>query len=188
MLINEKALLRAMKEKYKTSGYHVAVVDGKDQPKMILIGGTWAVLIKANAAPRKILGYIAETVGTLPDPGQAYRVRKDLTEREQLEFVTGPIDKMEDLFAEDPRWRIKPTELTMGGNELWQNCGTMGMILMDPALTDIIGDSRAEVYMVGDLLSTQDTESVVYLTRVRPTEESDKYLEHLSKALWVAVT
>lgn len=188
MLINEKALLRAMKEKYKTSGYHVAVVDGKDQPKMILIGGTWAVLINANTAPRKILGYIAETLGTLPDPGQAYRVRKDMTELEQLEFVTGIIDKAEDLFVESPRWRVKPTELTMGGSELWQNCGTMEMVLMDPALTGIIGDSRTEVYMAGDLLSTEDTESVIYLARIRTAEESEKYLEHLSKALWVAVT
>lgn len=188
MIVNEKALMRAMKERYKGSGYHVAVVEGESQDKMILTGGSWAVMINANTAPRKILGYIAETVGALPSPGQAYRVRKDLTEREQLEFVTGVIDKTEDLFKEEPSWKVKPTELTMGGNELWQNCGTMEMILMDPALTDIIGDSRAAVTMAGDFLSVEDADSVIYMGRLRTTEGSAKYLEHLSKALWVAVT
>ena len=188
MLINEKALLRAMKEKYKTSGYHVAVIKGEKQDKMFLTGGSWTVLTHVSTVPRKVLGYIAQTVGDLPRPGQAYRVRKDMTELEELEFVTGLIDKAEDLFRETPRWRIKPTELTMGGNELWQNCGTMEMVLMDPALTGIIGDSRAEVYMAGDFLSVEDSESVIYLGRWRTMEGSAKYLEHLSKALWVAVT
>ncbi len=188
MIIKEKALMRVMKESYKTRGYHVAVVEGEGHDKMILTGGSWMVLINADTAPRKILGYIAETVGTLPRPGQAYRVRKDLAEREQLEFVTGVIDQTEDLFKKNPYWKVKPTELTMGGNELWQNCGTMEMILMDPALTDIIGDSRAEVTMAGDCLSVEDADSVIYLVSLRPTESSAKYLEHLSKAVWVAVT
>ncbi len=188
MLINEKALLRAMKDKYKTSGYHVAVIEGVKQDKMVLTGGSWTVLTHISTVPRKVLGYIAQTVGDLPRPGQAYRVRKGMTELEQLEFVTGLIDKVEDVFTEAPRWRIKPTELTMGGNELWQNCGTREMVLMDPALTGIIGDFRAEVTMAGDFLSAEDSKSVIYLGRWRTTEGSAKYLEYLSKALWVAVT
>lgn len=187
MIVNETALMKLMKASYNSSGYHVAVLE-IDHGWMVLSGGGWMVLLKPQSVPRKILGYIAETVGALPNLGQAYRVRKKMAELEQREVIEGSVQSMKDIFVKGPSWKIKPTDLTMGGNELWQNCGTMDMVLMDPALTDIIGDSRVVTTMAGDYIYAEDSESAIYLARLKTTEGSAKYLEHLSKALWVAVT
>ncbi len=182
MIVNETALMKAMKASYNSSGYHVAVLE-IDHGWMVLTGGGWMVHLRPQSVPWKILGYIAETAGTLPSLGQAYRVRKRMAELEQQEVIEGAVQDMKDIFVKEHSWKIKPTDLTMGGNELWQNCGTREMILMDPALTDIIGDSRAEVATAGSYISAIDSESAIYLLRLQTTEGSAKYLEHLSKAL-----
>lgn len=185
MVVNEKALLRAMKASFKGKGYHVAVIGNLSAEWMLLQSGGWLVLLEAGNIPRKVLGYVAETTGALPLPGQAYRVSKDMTEMEQIDVLREALRTVEDRFTSAPSWKVKPTGLTMSGNELWQNCGTREMILMDPGLTDMIGDSRVAVTMAGDYLRAEGEISRIYLGRIRAAEGSAPFLEHLSKALWV---
>ena len=72
MVVNEKGLLKAMKEAYKLDGYTVAV----DETDLILKTVPWTVVLHMEDAPSKVLALITEHIRKLPAPGTAYQVKK----------------------------------------------------------------------------------------------------------------
>lgn len=88
MVVSEKGLLRAMKDAYKADGYTVAVDDGGGIEDLILHTQAWTVTIEKNEVPGKILGLITEHLRKLPQPGEAFRVKKKETQTE----IYGAVD------------------------------------------------------------------------------------------------
>ena len=83
MVVNEKGLLKAMKDAYKTDGYTVAV----DEADLILKTVTWTVVLHMEEVPSKVLALITEHLRKLPDPGTAYQVKKKETQTEIFRMV-----------------------------------------------------------------------------------------------------
>ena len=61
MVINEKALVRAMKAAYKGDGYVV----GCQEDELFVEGAMWKVVAELENFPRKALGLIAEHLGKI---------------------------------------------------------------------------------------------------------------------------
>ena len=65
MVINEKALVKAMKAAYKGDGYVV----GCQGNSLFLETRMWKVVAELENFPRKALGLIAEHMGQIPTDG-----------------------------------------------------------------------------------------------------------------------
>ena len=81
MVVNESALLRAMREDYKGQGYTVARrADDEDDPEsessLLLSANDWMVEIGWKNVSAKIFGLVAEHMKGLPEVGQAFKVKK----------------------------------------------------------------------------------------------------------------
>ena len=76
MVINESALLRAMREDYKGQGYTVArraeiEADPESESILLLSANDWMVEIGWKNVSAKIFGLVAEHMKGLPEVGQA---------------------------------------------------------------------------------------------------------------------
>ena len=67
MVINEKALVRRMKEAYKTYGYTVAV----DEDTVYLSNGFWLAELDIDQVPSEIMGMFGEHIRDIPRSGDA---------------------------------------------------------------------------------------------------------------------
>ena len=81
MVVNECALLRAMREDYKGQGYTVArrfdnLDESDDESVLILSSGDWLVEIEWKNVPSKVFGLIAQHLKGLPAVGEAFTVKK----------------------------------------------------------------------------------------------------------------
>ena len=88
MVINESALLRAMKEDYKGQGYTVArrfdnLDTADDESVLVLSSGDWLVEIEWKNVPPKVFGLIAQHLKGLPAVGEAFTVKK-ITARRRI--------------------------------------------------------------------------------------------------------
>lgn len=85
MVVNESALLRAMREDYKGQGYTVArraenEADPESESILLLSANDWMVEIGWKNVSAKIFGLVAEHMKGLPEVGQAFKVKKAITE------------------------------------------------------------------------------------------------------------
>lgn len=62
MVVDEKGLISAMKDAYKTTGYKVAVDASEGSIDYIIDGLSWAVVIEKGSLPAKVFGLIAEHI------------------------------------------------------------------------------------------------------------------------------
>lgn len=81
MVVNESALLRAMREDYKGQGYTVArraenEADPESESILLLSANDWMVEIGWKNVSAKIFGLVAEHMKGLPEVGQAFKVKK----------------------------------------------------------------------------------------------------------------
>ena len=186
MVIDEKGLMRAMKEAYKELGYKVAVEDEADIENVIISYPTWTVVIQKDELPRKVLGLIAEHVGEIPKPGTAFQVSKKQT---QTEIFSMAMQIVEDFHSgEKERRIIRRTSLVMGGFPLWQATSSK-VVQVSPDLEDIMLWGSRIVRLIGeDILMIDDNASRGYIRCTLPKEDSVEMqkLEHLSKLQWVA--
>ena len=96
-MINERALVKLMKEAWKASGYSVAEFDSGTVRRYIITGRGWLVACDAPLLPRKALGMIAEHVGAMLRD-EALRVRKD--EEPQLVMPDAIIGAFCDFYGQ----------------------------------------------------------------------------------------
>ncbi len=89
MLINEKALARQLKEAWRSGGYRVADLDGL----MYIAAYTWAITIRTEDIPRKVIGLLAEHLGYLPDDTPV-RVHKGMDNQTMI------LDELTKLFID----------------------------------------------------------------------------------------
>lgn len=186
MVVEEKGLLAAMKDAYKTDGYKVAVENSADIENVIISTASWTVVILKKELPRKVLGLIAEHIGEIPNPGTANQVKKKETQTEIFDLT---IQVLRDFHSsEKDRRIIRRTTLLLGGFPMWQRTPDQKVVKVYPGYEDIMRWGNNVVRLVGDdLLLIDDMVSRAYV-RIQPAKDSveAQKLAHLAKIQWVA--
>lgn len=188
MVINEKALLRAMKEAYKGWGYTVAVTD---HDVWVISCPQWIAKIcdRANV-PNEVLSLIVLHMGYLPERETAYRVYKsDTGPAIQEEIFSEAMENMIDLEKKryDPdtkKAQIRKTKLHFGHRQVWQRPEDLEIFLVDPRYESII-EKKIDVRTVGGVLFSVGETSTIYVYRESDTGY-EAQIEHLSQMQWVA--
>lgn len=186
MVVDEKGLIRAMKEAYKSKGYKVAMDESGGIERVILSAALWTVVINRSELPRKVLGLIAEHVGEIPEVNNAYQVRKKDTQTEIFDMV---LQNVQDFRSGEKSRRIaRKTSLVLDGYSIWQAATDLQVLKLDPEREEIMNWGRYRVWLIGDdLLMVDDDVSRVYIrcSSTRSEDELEK-LSHLAKIQWVA--
>ena len=189
MIIDDKALMKLMKEAKKSFGYHVAVSRSAGNTKNIIIAADnkrWAVVMEPKNAPRKVLGLIVEHMGTLPAPGECYFVRKKDAQLEMSEIVT---DMLSDITDTDkPLLQIAGTHLHYGAYQLWQRKEDMRIFKVDPELSDLLILPTNEAKIIGNsMIKAEDLESRGYIAVDNDKDAHNVQMEHLSQIEWTKI-
>ena len=182
MIINEKGLLRAMKNAAKSGGYKL-FMDGPWE--LVLFTARWFIRLDAEFLPRKVAALIVEHTGKLPEAGDSMWV----TEKEDPQII------LEDTMREEIRSRTAGeglgeallVPLFFKGYQLFQTqdrrCwaadpGTLG--LLDRARVE--KGSAIVIQGGGILWSGNASEVVVPVLRPEDGEGHDEFL-----AAWKAL-
>lgn len=167
-MVNERALLAAMKDAWKGKGYIVAHRNGS-----YLIGGDgWTLLCAEKLLPRKALALLVEHIGAIPE-GECLNVSKKAGIQTAIAAV------QEESFRQTEQRKQEdaaPTRLTFDGYRVWQG-ESLRVLLMAEDLTGILvlpagGTSRS--FEDGILLDA-GAERMIVLKRETPPEA--EYLE-----------
>lgn len=186
MVVNEKALVREMKEAYKGWGYTVMVATGDKW----VIGSkdNWTVVIDGqNNVPNEVLALIVLHMGELPDSLQSYRVYKgDKGPCIQKEVYKVALDDFERLEKSKPLAdvEVRRTALVYGRRRVWQQIADKQVLLIDPryeGLLDIGAESK--VCTVGQQIYLEGEISCVYISRARGGA-NEEMLQHLAQVKW----
>lgn len=146
-MINESALVRAMKREYKGLGYDIT----NATDRLYIRGGIWFAELPWKSVPGKVLGLIAEHLRGMPEPGQTIH----------LQNGEEPQTVLEDMAATDlSRWlntkitrsgAIERTMLQAGQLVIYQDPHTRESYGLPDYVADIAEDAgiAAEVYEDG---------------------------------------
>lgn len=188
MVINEKTLIREMKEAYKGGGY--TVITSHKETTLILTHA-WAVEINDENLPREVLSLLALHMGYLPEDGEAYKITKadkePAVQKMIYETALLMVRKLELPLLhsdESPKVAVKKTLLTFDGCNVWQKTGNQGIVLIDPAYEGILR-KKEDVVMAGDAICKKGEVSKVYIFRVEDAKWENQ-LHHLGQIQWVA--
>lgn len=155
-MINEKGLLRAMKNAYRGGGYEVA---GYGEENTLFISGYgWCVRVPQKQCPRKVLALLVEHVGLIPE-GEAFQVRKGEGAQDILLSVAlGFENRVARLMGDDLPVKIRKTAMTWKGWRIWQKVESGIVLAFDSGLAAIgLGDPMAR----GDFLVWDEAGEVV---------------------------
>lgn len=187
MVINEKALVREMKEAYKRGSYTVLV---RPSGRTVICCSYWAAEIDNHDVPREALSLMALHMGFLPEPGDAYKIYKgDKTpavQEEVFEVAAEWVDKLDGAYQirEEKSLGLKKTVLTYNGYNVWQQDKTRNILLLRPEYERILY-KKENAFMLGEALCVADQVSRVYILRSEQIAE-DKML-HLAQTEWATV-
>lgn len=156
MVVNESALLRAMREDYKGQGYTVArraenEADPESESILLLSANDWMVEIGWKNVSAKIFGLVAEHMKGLPEVGQAFKVKKKETN-------TVIFDMVEKFPKHNPDERIiatHRTRLMYESMEVWQEERNNSCMLVQSETAGMLLDhGRIVQWIDGGLLIT----------------------------------
>lgn len=188
MVVNEKALMRCMKEAYKNQGYTVAVDDGW----MVICGGYWLVDIAEEETSNELRSLITLHMRKVPVEGEAYKTVKGddgpIVQKKLLEEALGVMETMEAKRSEAIRNGgpdyMRKTELRFDSTNVWQNARDLSVFLVQPKYEALLEDKKY-VKKVGEGMLAEDDISVAWVLGVVNNAAKDK-LTHLAGIRWVA--
>lgn len=187
MVIDDKALLRAMKAAYGGWGYTVAVTD---RDVWVISTPAWIVRIcKQENVPNEVLALIVLHMGYLPEAETAYRIFKaDTGPAIQEKIYSEAIDSIRTMerVRYDPEIKkptIRKTKLQFGRCRVWQRPEDLQIFLVDPRYESMIVRQN-DVHTVRTALCAAGEISSIYV--FRETVEEDDQIEHLEQMAWVA--
>ena len=184
MVVSESGLLKAMKEAWKSVGYKVANRDSGGVEEIMIGAPGWVVLIEKKNMPRKVLGLIAEHVGQIPEPGEAFQVSKKATQTEIFHVSMQLLEGMKN--DEKVHRQAKRTTLTLAGYPLWQRDQDLKIVRVPPNREEIMLHHGRDVWMFdSDTLMVDGKASRVYIDTYYVADE-EELLEHLSKVRFVS--
>lgn len=188
MIINESGLLKAMKDSYKSGGYHVAfgTVFTRECYMIASYGYSWGVVIRHDKMPRKILGLLAEHIGRLPENSEAYLCRKDKDAQDEIFSVAAkPILLLLGEAQSKALPSVKKTRLIWDGANVWQSAELDDVVLMRQDYEDIAIFQNTNPKMVDGCLYVEGQLSYVMIHRTIPGEAERDLVANLGKHLWI---
>ena len=187
MVINESALLRAMREDYKGQGYTVArraeiEADPESESILLLSANDWMVEIGWKNVSAKIFGLVAEHMKGLPEVGQAFKVKKKETN-------TVIFDMVEKFPRHNPDERIiatHRTRLMYESMEVWQEERNNSCMLVPSETAGMLLDhGRIVQWIDGGLLITGRASRIfVRHCRYRADDPQQDAINFLSGKRW----
>lgn len=188
MVVYEKALVRQMKDAYKNQGYTVAVQDDR----MMIANGFWLADVDVDNVTSEVLSLMALHLRTIPDDDRAYKVVKGddgpYVQSKLTEDALAPMEQLDrelsEAKREDTYCRMKKTALRLDGCSLWQGVTEHDMFLIDPR-HEVLIESNAEVYRVGNGLYAEGNSSRLWVLRVAADGANLAAITHLEKWRWV---
>lgn len=187
MIINEKGLLKAMKEAYKGGGYTVAAMQEYETvaEKLVIHTGYFLVSVERKHCPNAILGMIVQHSGLLPRVGEAYRISKGITQTVVFGTVESLVEDCRIMREADMGWLLQ-TKLTMNGWEVWQEVTSLRILLLDPALSGIVKHNEDGGYAAENTAYFSGDVSEAYIMRRRPEDAAEECaVAHLAAMQWV---
>ena len=186
MVVNEKALLRCMKEAYKNQGYTVA----QDDHVVWINGGYWLVYADRDEISNEVLGLIATHTRKTPVDGDAYKVIKGdngpIAQRILLDAAMAPVKTMGELLedrTEQDITKMVKINIRYDNYGVWQHDTFLSVMLIDPRYEALIDDKK-NVERLGSGLYSVDAESGVWVLPVEKKDAADQ-LKHLAGIRWV---
>lgn len=189
MVVNDKALVREMKDAYKGWGYTVMVLPGDKW--VIRCNDAWAVEIEGQAnVPNEVLALIVLHMGYLPKEGRCYRVYKidkgTCVQKEvyavaaqNWESYRRELEKVDEALA-----CVRRTALVFGRRRVWQRMEDMQILLIDPRFEGLMDPGpESKILCVGENIYLEGEISCVYITKARGGA-SQNLLDHLAKVKW----
>ena len=186
MIVNDKALVREMKEAYKGWGYGIMVTS--DDRWVVSSKGNWTVVIDGqNNVPNEVLALIVLHMGELPNAQQCYRIYKgDKSVCIQKEVYKVALDEFEKMEKTRPLVyvEVRRTALVYGRRRVWQQSEDNQVLLINPRFESLM-DIGAEsvVCTAGEQIYLEGEISCVYISRASGGA-SVEMLEHLAKIKW----
>ena len=117
-MINEKALVAAMKSEWRGGGYEV--VGYGEGNRLWINGNNWCVEMRQSEAPRKVLALLVEHLGEIPC-GSAWAVSKDGGAQSLVvDMMLTRIDTVKNVLMREEEREIKRTAMKWNGLEVWQ--------------------------------------------------------------------
>lgn len=177
MVINEKALVKAMKAAYKGDGYVV----GCQGDELFVESAMWKVVVDLKNFPRKALGLIAEHMGQIPTDGMVYQLRKD-------EAQTKIPEKGADfrgIAADEKMEVIYKTRLTFGDGNIWQmeQGGKLLWVMPEDENLMLRPNAYLTCAVAGKALRVNGKVSCVTVMATEPLYEEKEILDKLGKII-----
>lgn len=188
MVVNEKALMRCMKEAYKHQGYTVAVdADGW----MMINGGYWLVKIAEEETSNELRSLIALHMRDIPQSEEAFKTVKaadgPIVQRVILETALKVLTTMEErlveTMGENGPTIIRRSAVRYDGAIVWQNAKDLAVLMVDPRYEALL-ESHKDVQRVGTGLYAEDAVSTVWALGLQENAQKEK-MDHLAKFRWV---
>ena len=186
MVINEKSLLRAMKEAYKGWGYTVAVTS---RDVWVISTPAWiARICNRDNVPNEVLALIVLHMGYLPEMETAYQIFKaDTGPAIQEKIYSEAVDNIRTmeklrLDPESTTPQISKTKLHFGRYRVWQQPIDLQIYLVDPRYECMI-ERQNDVHTVRSALCAAGEISSIYVFRDRV--ENENLIDHLEQIQWV---
>lgn len=180
MVIDEKALIREMRRSYKTGGY--IAMRTEEAGALQLSGPDWAVEIKWENVPEKVLGLIVEHLRDLPGVGQGFRVKKGETHTAIYDMA----DRMPEIDDGAPLLRVIRTPLHYRSFAVWQKIGNNGCLLLREEAADMLLDHGRDVQYRdrGVLLEGNASSAYIIQENTENDETAQQALNLLSEKPW----
>lgn len=184
MVIDESALIRAMKDAHKKDGYKVAADEGSDgNARLMIAAAGWMVEINQENCPRKVLALIVLHLGKLPRIGQAFQVQKKQTQTEIFDVAVGWLYELKEAVVS---CRAKRTDLSWHGYQLWQRGDNLQVFMVPPLSEDIMDNFKRPVeIMEGSVMRVSGEVSCLYILPSAARKSESAALTHLSKMQWI---
>lgn len=136
MIIDGKALVRALKSAKKNGGYRVYV----DGAYTVIYTGFWVVQCVTKRLPPNVFGRLAEDLMQWPESGECWYVTKKEVQKELADETQGILERLTKAIGKP----LRRTPLTLRGWELWQTYPAMEIVAFDPELTAICTEKKPE--------------------------------------------
>lgn len=139
-MIDERSLLAAIKDAWRTGGYSVVGNGGE----LVLQGCGWLAVLPRGIVPRKVLALLVEHLGEIPE-GTAWTVyKKQGTQAQMVDMALEAVDTIRRELEGEPNPReAHRTAMTWKNWEVWQT-EDLKVATFDPALAAMgVGDAMA---------------------------------------------
>lgn len=189
MVVNDKALVRELKEAYKGWGYSVMVTDNDQW--VFRSADKWVVMIEGqDNVPNEVLALIVLHMGHLPKRDTCQRIYKmeksTCVQKEVYKVAEENWQSWVKMREETDACPVKicRTPLVYGRRRVWQERGSKAILLIDPrfeGLMHVGGDSV--IRRVGENICLEGEISEVYISRARGGA-NENLLDHLAQVSW----